>query len=216
MEANTKNGLPSRLHDQPAGAVHVIFPSIGGGSNWADTLLAVLGPLLVMVIVYVTTNVVMGVPVMLTVCVIAKSAEAFTVAFVALILFAVLLSCSLLLTVAVFVAVTELGTVPDVGGVVGIVGAMRMRTVAFALDKIVPKLQLIGPVPVQVPCEGVTETNVNCPPGITILFISATPVASSGPLLVTVTLYARLFPTSTGFGVAVCVTIKSATAFRTN
>ena len=51
LVVKVKNGLPSRLHDDPAGAVQVTLVSKSEGVNTPDTLLAVLGPLLVRVMV---------------------------------------------------------------------------------------------------------------------------------------------------------------------
>ena len=168
-----KNGLPSRLHDQPAGAVQVALTSCTGGLMVAETFGAVFGPLLVIVMVYVTTAPLIG-EAGLMVCVTAKSATALTVALALAELFDGTESTSMLLAEAVFVAVTDGGGLPAVG----MVGVIITRTRAKLFGLIVPRLQVIGPVPVQVPLEGVAETNVNCPFGIVTLSVKITPDAA--------------------------------------
>src|SRR5215210_1289706 len=70
-----------------------------------------------------------------------------------------------------------------------------------------PRLQFTGPLPLQVPCVVVADTNAT-PAGS----VSATVrfVAAAGPLLVAMTRYKRLTPACPGFGEAVLVRERSA------
>ena len=102
------------------------------------------------------------------------------------VLFCVLLSCSLLTTEAVLVIVTDCGGITPCSG---IEGARTIATVVEVLGAKFPKVQVIGPVPVQLPpgAAVVAEiTRVKDLLGIVKSSVSTIPVASSGPLLATV------------------------------
>ena len=70
-----------------------------------------------------------------------------------------------------------------------------------------PRLQFTGPLPLQLPCVAVADTNV-IPAGS--VSVTTTFVAAPGPLFVAVMRYERLTPTCPGFGDAVLVKDKSA------
>jgi hypothetical protein len=80
----------------------------------------------------------------------------------------------------------------------GMVVATTIEIVAEFPSVTVPRLQLTGPVPLQLPWLGVLETHVTLPGKVSA---TMTPVAVLGPVFVTVIVYVRFSPTtSTGSG----------------
>src|SRR5262245_29200578 len=71
---------------------------------------------------------------------------------------------------------------------------------------IVPMSQVIGPVPVQVPCVELTDTNVTWSIGSGS--VTTTLVADCVPAFFTVIVYVMFWPTVTGSGSSVFVTIR--------
>ena len=92
-------------------------------------------------------------------------------------------------------------------------GLTTMVTVAADAGAIVPRAHVTVPVPEQLPCDAVAETNA-WPAGK--LSVRLTPCAKSEPLLVTVTEYVSGAFGATGFGVASLATARSAVPGRTS
>src|SRR4030066_467748 len=83
-----------------------------------------------------------------------------------------------------------------------LIGVTTSVIVAEAVLAMTPRLHDCVVVPVQLPCDGVLETNVT-PAGNVSLTV--TPVAVSGPALLTVMVYVRLLPAVIGSGASVIV-----------
>jgi hypothetical protein len=104
-------------------------------------------------------------------------------------------------SVSFAVTLAELLIVPEVLGVTTIV------TVAFAPSPMLPRLQVtVPPDSLHVPWLGMAE-----PKGTPVgsVSVSTTPVAVSGPMLVTVSVYVNDFPGATGSGESVLDRDKS-------
>src|SRR5215211_6503785 len=123
----------------------------------------------------------------------------------------VVLALLLLVSKSVSVALTvaELMTCPGFEGVTTIV------TVALLPTARLPRLQSTGPLPLQLPCVAVAETNTT-PAGSVSMILTLVPFA--GPLLVATSRYERVAPACPGFGETVLVKARSAlnelTTFR--
>jgi hypothetical protein len=169
-----------------------------GNGSLTLTPVALFGPKLVTVIVYVRfwpTNTGSGESVLLS----DRSADKpLTVVVVVALLLPDTGSATLLVTLAVLL------NVPPAVGVTTIV------TVALAALARVPRLHVTVAVPLQLPCDGVVDTQVT-PPGS--VSVTETPVAELGPLFVTVIVYVRFCPTRIGSGESVLVTERFAEGF---
>jgi len=128
-----------------------------------------------------------------------RSAEAVTVVVALALLLPAFGSLSVAVTLALLVIVPlEAGAVT------------AMVTVADPALAIVPRLHVTVPALwVQVPWVGVADTK---PTPAGKVSVRVTPVAALGPALLTLTVYVRLPPATTGSGLSVLVTDRSAEA----